>query len=258
MRSHSPRAPVRHFWERRSLQLPAFRGKIGEVKERGPAEPAARLPSGRHDIPHDVVIRSQRTRILNAMAEVTAENGYVATTVGQVVARAGVSSATFYKLFHDKEDCFLAAVREIIARATTVVGEAYSPQRRRPDPLRDVIRSLLVLFAKEPAYANLLFLQCRASTPRALDLYLSGARAMLSILGSGWADAVTEVSPGLAARAALGGAEALVRAEIAEGRAETLPDLLPQLLYCALVPFRGIDEALERSLEADAETMAGG
>jgi len=240
------------------LQLSSVHGKIIQVKERGPAELSARLPSGRHDIPQDVVIRSQRTRILNAMADVVAQNGYVATTVGQVVSKAGVSSATFYELFHDKEDCFLAAVRDIIARATMVVTEAYGRQASQPDPLSDGIRSLLVLFAKKPTYANLLFLQCRASTPRALDLYLSGARAMLSILGSGWTATVTEVSPGLAARAALGGAEALVRAEIAEGRAERLPELLPQLLYCALVPFRGLDEALDRSLETEAETKVGG
>jgi AcrR family transcriptional regulator len=205
-----------------------------------------------------VVIRSQRTRILQAIAETTAEHGYAAATVAQVIERAGVSSATFYELFHDKEDCFLAAVREIIAQATTVVTEAYGRQDGDDlDLVSDGIRALLGLFAEQPAYAKLLFLECRSSTPRALDLYMSSARALLSLLGRGWA-ASSAVSPTLGARAILGGAEALIRNEIAHGRTERLPELLPQMIYCAVVPFRGVDEAVSRSrLARERATVRG-
>jgi AcrR family transcriptional regulator len=205
-----------------------------------------------------VVIRSQRTRILRAMAETLAERGYAATTVSQVVARAGVSSATFYELFHDKEDCLLAAAREIIAQVTTVVTEAYGRGDGDRDALGDAIASLLALLAEQPAYAHLLLIECRGTTPRALDLYLSGARALLSMLGRGWANTTSGVSPELAARAVLGAAEALIRSEIAHGRAERLPELLPRLMYCALVPFRGIDEALARSRAAGETAEVGG
>jgi AcrR family transcriptional regulator len=228
------------------------------VKERGPAEPPARLPSGRHDIPKDVVVRSQRTRILEALTQTAAERGYAAATVAQVTRRAGVSSATFYELFHDKEDCFLAAIREIIAQATTVVTEASGRRNGDLDRVSEGIRSLLELFAEQPAYARLLFLECRGSTPRALDLYMSGARALLSMLGHGWAADASGVSPAIAARAALGGSEALVRNEIAAGRVERLPELLPQLVYCAVVPFRGQDEAISRSTKARERVVVGG
>ena len=43
------------------------------------------------------------------MAQVVAEKGYAATTVADVVERAGVSRRTFYEQFADKEACFLAA-----------------------------------------------------------------------------------------------------------------------------------------------------
>jgi AcrR family transcriptional regulator len=204
------------------------------------------------------VIRSQRTRILQAMAEATAERGYAAATVSQVIERAGVSSATFYELFHDKEDCFLAAVREIVAQATVAVTEAYGRGGGELDSLSQSISSLLVLFAEQPAYARLLFLECRGSTPRALELYLSGARALLSMLGRGWASTIAGVSPELVSRAVLGGAEALIRGEIAAGRTDRLPELLPKLLYCSLVPFRGIDEAISRSREAEEQAAVRG
>ena len=60
---------------------------------------------------------SQRERLREAMVRVAAEKGYAATTVTEVVEAAGVSSATFYELFDDKEACFLeafAAVNDVI------------------------------------------------------------------------------------------------------------------------------------------------
>ena len=60
-------------------------------------------------------------RILIGTAEVVAERGYAATSVAQIVRRAGVSSKTFYELYADKESAFLAAyaaIDVVIARMT--------------------------------------------------------------------------------------------------------------------------------------------
>ena len=54
-------------------------------------------------------MRSQRDRILLAMADAMAENGYVGTSVAQIIRRAGVSRETFYEQFSSKEDCFTSA-----------------------------------------------------------------------------------------------------------------------------------------------------
>ncbi|MCZ7630823.1 MAG: TetR/AcrR family transcriptional regulator [Microthrixaceae bacterium] len=43
--------------------------------------------------------------------EAMAEHGYAATSVAHILGRAGVSRTTFYELFDDKADCFLAAWR---------------------------------------------------------------------------------------------------------------------------------------------------
>jgi AcrR family transcriptional regulator len=52
---------------------------------------------------------SQWGRLICAMTDAVAENGYAETSVADVIARAGVSRRTFYEHFSDKEDCFLAA-----------------------------------------------------------------------------------------------------------------------------------------------------
>jgi AcrR family transcriptional regulator len=63
---------------------------------------------------------SQRERLLEAMTYVASSEGYAQMSVGHLTSRAGVSRQTFYELFADKEDCFLAAYQaasnEVLAK----------------------------------------------------------------------------------------------------------------------------------------------
>jgi AcrR family transcriptional regulator len=60
----------------------------------------------------DEVRASQRERIAHAMLECVARDGWQATTVSEVVARARVSPNVFYEFFTDKTDCFLTITTE--------------------------------------------------------------------------------------------------------------------------------------------------
>ncbi len=70
----------------------------------------------------------QRGRMLVAMAEMACERGAGDVSVMHVVERAGVSRRTFYEIFEDREDCFLATLEEAINRAGRYVSEVYEPQ----------------------------------------------------------------------------------------------------------------------------------
>src|SRR3954447_17720648 len=70
------------------------------------------LLRGRHGLAPEAVRASQRERLVEAMLDRVAAEGYPATTVTKVVAAARVSPNTFYELFDDKADCFLAACGE--------------------------------------------------------------------------------------------------------------------------------------------------
>lgn len=94
-----------------------------------------RLPSGRRSRAtrsRDDVSRHQRARMLAAMTAAAAESGYSAVTVSDVITRAGVSRATFYEQFTDREQCFLAAfdhaaellLSEVLTRAGDGGGQA--------------------------------------------------------------------------------------------------------------------------------------
>jgi AcrR family transcriptional regulator len=73
----------------------------------------------------DEVGELQRARIVAGAIEAVAQSGYGGLTVAEVIARARISRRTFYELFEDREDCFMAAFEEALARAQAPVVEAY-------------------------------------------------------------------------------------------------------------------------------------
>ncbi|HLB21046.1 MAG TPA: helix-turn-helix domain-containing protein, partial [Solirubrobacteraceae bacterium] len=59
----------------------------------------------------------QRRRLAMAMVDAVGQDGYRATRVADVIARAGVSRKTFYELFGNKQDCLLATFGTIMSQA---------------------------------------------------------------------------------------------------------------------------------------------
>jgi AcrR family transcriptional regulator len=97
----------------------------------------------------------QRTRILEAMAEMAVELGAGAVTVSHVVARAGVSRRTFYELFGDREACLLAAFDLGVARARARIEPAYGAEARWRDGIRVGLAAFLSFLEDEPALGRL-------------------------------------------------------------------------------------------------------
>lgn len=217
----------------------------------GDADPDRPLPSGRHDMPRQAVVESQRRRLFRAMAEVCATQGYAAATVADVIAEAGVSRTTFYELFRDKEDCFIAALQGGVGGAITAVTGIYSPQKEVPQLVREATASFMQFLAADPATAAMAFLECRAAGPRSFEMYMSAARVMISLLENARQYCPENAPPpSTAGRAALGGAESIIRREIAAGNAAALPALAPELVYCLLVPYMGRDRARQEAAKA--------
>ena len=57
----------------------------------------------------------QRERLLASMVALASRQGYPAVSIAEISTHAGVSSATFYEQFADKEDCLLAAYQQAAA-----------------------------------------------------------------------------------------------------------------------------------------------
>jgi AcrR family transcriptional regulator len=189
---------------------------------------------------------SDRERVLQAMAELCAERGYRETTVEALTERAGVSRASFESMFRGGlEECLLAAVNAIMGETISVVSGAYSADRSEWDSAIAGIGAILELMAANPSYASLGYIVGRQEGPPAVkQVYESGVNLLVVMLDRLREYGEWEAQPPNAARAALGGAEALIRREIVAGRLEQLPNHLPDIVYTATVPFLGQEEAL--------------
>jgi AcrR family transcriptional regulator len=146
-----------------------------------PAGISRQLPRGRHGLPRETVIRSQRDRILGAMAETMADRGYVGTSVTAIIKRAGVSRETFYEQFRSKEDCFEAAferaVELLLARilaatetpeATGVLDAAQASPAGQELRIERLLDAYLAGLSAEPAYARLYLVEVYAAGPKAI------------------------------------------------------------------------------------------
>lgn len=142
-----------------------------------PEAPAAlfpRLPRGPHRLSRETVEQSQRNRILLAAVEVMADKGYAATSVSGIVARAGVSRATFYQLFDDRLDCFLAAnaiaQTILVAALEDQLAELESEARTGPaERVSALLSTYLSTLADNAAFARVFLIEVYAAGPKAIE-----------------------------------------------------------------------------------------
>jgi AcrR family transcriptional regulator len=195
----------------------------------------------------------ERDALIEAMAECLAERGYEATSLELVAAAAGRSVEDLDRYFTSKEECALAAVETILADGMSTVSEAYSPDTSEGESAFGALHALLGLFAARPPFARLAFIDSRQAMPvSALQRYESGFAILTAML-----DRLREAGgepqpPPTAARAAIGGGEALVRRELVAQRPDRLPAILPNLVYGATVGFLGQEQALRLARSASA------
>ncbi len=183
------------------------------------------LPRGPHKLSREQVIASQRERLMRAMAEVTAAQGYAETSVADVLRAARVSRETFYQLFTSKQECFIAAYEQAAA-AVLALLEAQSRSAARWPPLERFSHTLevyLQALAAEPAYARLFMVEVYAAGDEVLDRRAEIKRwfEQLLIEGFGPRDATEE----FACRALVAAIITQVTEILAARRPEELADL---------------------------------
>ena len=196
-----------------------------------------KLTGGPHGIPRPVVTKIQRDRLMRAMAKTVAEYGYQETTVRRLLGRAGLSRRTYYELFEDKEDCFLAAYDEAVEHVLGLVVEAYragdAPERK----IEQGLRAFLQFCADEPDIARMCIVEVLAAGPaaraRRADTMERLATLMEGALNELRGD---ERLSKLSARGLIGGVHELIYTPIDRGETEQLPDLAEQIVSSQITP----------------------
>jgi AcrR family transcriptional regulator len=195
-------------------------------------------------IPPDIGALSQRKRIIEAMIASCAKKTYSATTITDIVGGARISRTTFYKRFPDKRACFDAALDACIEEVRATAAASHSPEDPPAEAVRKATTAVLDLMADKPALAQLLTGDAHSVEPAVLRRY---RKLLLPAVENLWAAAGEVPQPHIDPRLAFGRAQVLIFDQIAAGRAGRLRELRPELVYLAVAPFGGHQEALRQS-----------
>lgn len=195
---------------------------------------------------------TRRQLILEAMVRVVGRKGYKATSVADVIADADVSRTTFYKHFDDKHECFLAAYDLVVER---VLGEVIANcDANQPwlERMRVGLSTVVEMFALDPELARTAIVEVAAAGADARQRHWDAITRFTEFLADGEQLAGDHELPQHIGLMAAGAVSGLIFDELLTGRAERLPELLPDLLFAMLVPYIGPGAAAEEMRRAAA------
>jgi AcrR family transcriptional regulator len=196
------------------------------------------MTSVRPELPREFVAGHKRRRMMDAVAELTAEQGYEATKIADIVRRAAVARKTLYDNFDGKEDLFLSAVDTTSNEMRVVVEEACERTSSFEDQIVAGLEALLDFVAEHPAASRMCMVEAISATPSSARLYDAGMRDFVDLLRKSApkeADLPQTIEESLA-----GGVAWILQHQIRRGEAESAAELLPELSQFVLSPYLGV------------------
>ena len=183
----------------------------------------------------------QRARMVKAATEVVSELGYSGMSVARVTGRAGVSRRTFYDLFEDREDCFLAAFEDAVARATVVVqGAAQEGEPSWRGRVRAGLAALLGFLDEEPMLGSLLVVDALGAGAVVLERRARVLESLAHAIDQGREEAkAARELPSLTAEGVVGAVFAVIHARLLERGHPRLIGLLNPLMGIIVLPYLG-------------------
>ena len=204
-----------------------------------------RLRPGPNGLPRGQVSEIQRSRMLAAAVEAVEEVGYARLTVAQVIARARVSRKTFYDLFEDREDCFLAAFDQSVDQLSALVSSAYEDESTWRDGVRAGLLALLRFMDDEPGLARICVVEALGAGPRVLKRRTQILGRVKKVIDQGRTSAgahatrAAERSPDVTAEGVVGAVFAVLHARLLARSHEPFVSLLGPLMSMIVLPYLG-------------------
>jgi AcrR family transcriptional regulator len=196
---------------------------------------------------------SEREQIVAALVEIAAERGYGETTIESILERAGVDRPAFDRHFRGKYDCFLSAWQDQNEECLTTMVQAYESREEWPDRLRAVAYQVIEGLSRDPCRASF-GVEVLAAGDAARARRDMTMRVIASLIDAGRQEMEDpEAVSHTTAEALAGSAYGQIYSRVVRGDVEELPDLVPQLMSAAVMPYLGIEAAMsELSRESAA------
>ena len=165
---------------------------------------------------------------MDALAELTAEQGYEATKISDIVKRAGVARKTLYDNFEGKEEVFLAAFDaardEVLRRVEEGGADADGDWQER---IEGGLAAFLGFVAEQPTLARMCMIEALSATPATTKRYEDALETFVELTRRTLPR--DERLPDTIAETLVGGVAWIVYQQIRRGEAERAEDLLPEL-----------------------------
>lgn len=189
---------------------------------------------------------SRREALLGAMLEELVQRGYWAISVTRAREAAGVPSEEFEAEFGGKDECLFATYDWLTEQVLEKASAGCDSGEPWPDRIRAGLATLLDEFAARPAVAKAVMRSFPGVRPSAYQRYVALLSRFVPFMREGreYSECDGEL-PDEVELLAVGAAEAIIFTEVEAGRANTLPKLMPEILFSVLVPFLGPDRAAD-------------
>jgi len=129
------------------------------------------VPRGRHAPPLEVRLEVQKQRLFDAAAMVFSRAGYADASAEAISRQAGMSKATFYEHFANKEECLVAlfeyasaTVLEVLVGAARTAGGDFRERHRAG------LRAILEIVDANPSMAQAILVETVGAGPRVVEL----------------------------------------------------------------------------------------
>jgi len=199
--------------------------------------------SARPELPREFVAGHKRRRMMDAIAELTAEQGYEATKIADIVRRAAVARKTLYDNFDGKEDLFLSAVDATMGEMRVVVEEACERTDSPEEQVVAGLEALLEFIAEHPAATRMCMVESISATRSSARLYDAGMRDFVDLLSNSALD--NSELPETIEESLVGGVAWILQQQIRRDEAERAVELLPELSQFVLSPYLGVGQPRE-------------
>lgn len=198
---------------------------------------SARLGDG---VPRGHVSEIQRARMISAAIEAIKENGYAHLTVAQVIARAKVSRKTFYDLFDDRDDCFLAVFEVTLGQLSAMVVEAYEAEQGWRDGVRAGLAALLASIDEDPELARLYIVDALGGGPRVLAERAGVIAKLRKVIDRGReVPGAKPEPPRVTAEGVIGAVLAVLHTRLLERSSQPYVELHGALMSMIVLPYLG-------------------
>lgn len=192
----------------------------------------------RPELPREFVASHKRRRMMDAVADLSADRGYEATKIADIVRSAAVARKTLYDNFDGKEDLFLSAVDAVLTEMRMVVEEACESNGSGEEGIVAGLSALLDYIAEHPAAARMCMVEAISATPSSARLYEAGMRDFVELLrrsAPGGGDLPETMEESL-----VGGVAWILQQQIRRGESYRVAELLPELSQFVLSPYLGV------------------